>query len=132
MCLKTKNPTIKIAKKDIYVFKDCYIRDENTCTPEFYGYDYVKNELTLRVVLSLIDDGKFYRVEAGYHSYNIPNAVTNTVFKIPKGTEYVNGWYNGRKFLANRVSSNIIYLGEKKYTKTQRFLIKLGLLKVTI
>ncbi len=50
----------------------------------------------------------FHTVNRGYHSYN---RFHHGLFIIPKGTKYIDGWFNDCKGIKNRVSSNIVYIG---------------------
>lgn len=127
MCLTTGNAKIRVAEKDIYVYKECRSVTAESCTPEFYIVtEYRTGVPTDKIALNPKPtwDGKF-KVEKGYHSYNSPRKATNTVFKIPKGTQYISGWYNGSMFIRNRVSASIEYVGPKKFSFLQRLFMKL-------
>jgi len=113
MCLTTKNPKIQVAEKDIYVYKECTGVTKEKCYPEwFLRTTYIAGEQNEKVALStrVNLDGN-YEVEKGYHSYNTPKSGTNTLFKIPKGTQYISGWYNNNPLKRNRVSATIEYVG---------------------
>lgn len=128
MCLTTKNPTIKVAKKDILVYKECSGVTTESCTAETLHFLYNANKDSPAVRLkpySGIRGG--YEVHEGYHSYNRPRLSTNALFVIPKGASYISGNYNGNPFIRNRVSSTIKYIGPKKSSFIQVVLSRLGI-----
>ncbi len=128
MCLTTNDPTLKVAEQDITVYKrvNRYKVQNNNRTlwekilgknkiitvveAESHSFQYHIDEKCPTVELSPFrtfgDDDEF-EVEAGYHSYVDMNGC-NSVFIIPKGTRYIDGWYNDSKSIANRVSETII------------------------
>lgn len=123
MCLTTRNPEIKVAEKDITVYKDgCLYKDGLTFEVGHSNYEYEINKDQEPVVLTPIDqhDGTF-TVEEGYHSHArtrgaFSHSECNGKFVIPKGTKYIHGWYNDRSSIPNYVSENIVYVGPTKPT----------------
>lgn len=129
MCLVTTDPTIKIATEDITVYK--YIRfiskkierkgimrifGKKTvpCFLSLYmGYEYELNVRQRYVNLSpILDVGKGrFELYQGYHSYvtNVNDGDANSVFIIPKGTEYIEGFFNDD---ISYISSTIIFKGK--------------------
>lgn len=145
MCLQTKDPSIKVAKNDMNVYKTCLISD-NIAHPShanmhgfFYILDIEAETLHLnpneglvwnKAANTAVPSG-IYGVNEGYHSYNVPSSKTNALFVIPRGASYIDGTFNGEKGIRNlnRVSSSIIFKGFKRYSKFQRLLIRLKLAK---
>lgn len=119
MCLTTDNPTVKVAKKNIIVFKGGYYGVDSLRT-DLKHYTYYKMENNPNVPLVPVAEkkytcGHYHPVETGYHivnrGYHSYNRFHHALFIIPKGTEYIDGWYNDSKSTPNRVSSNIVYIG---------------------
>lgn len=117
MCLTTKDATIKVAKRPIVVFKK--LDKDRTA---LVGYKYGIRQEEPPVKLGIEQIGSFHQVNEGYHSYNrfinyggyeCRYNRTNYVFIIPKGAEYVTGWYNNVDYIPNRVSTKIICAGKK-------------------
>lgn len=112
MCLTTNDPTIKIAKENIIVFKTGDYSRHSIMSPRGYRYYKMKNnpyvQLIPTVELRINTPTILHIVDEGYHSYN---HFHHALFVIPKGARYINGWFNGNKGTKNRVSSNIIYIG---------------------
>jgi len=126
MCLRTYNPEIKITDRDIRVYKTLFITKEKYY-PNFlykllgiaferklyfsestnYKYEIGKTNKEVKLNLSRIFDN-IWVVNEGYHSDVRPYG-SNATFIIPKGSEYIEGWYNTNTSRKNYVSSNIIF-----------------------
>lgn len=125
MCLETKDPTIKIADRDIEVYK-CLIYPKVNLLKKILSptksrpysdvwtiYPYIKNKRQPIVELKVqnIEDD-FYRVHKGYHSHVNIEASCNSIFIIPKGAKYIEGFNNGDEDIPDYVSETIIYKGK--------------------
>lgn len=124
MCLSTNDPIIKIAEKSIVVYKHVTKKSYTTCSSHTKGYVYKLFrkcpiiDLHLRYqyypfITPLSSYSPRYRVYDGYHSFNEDNYMSNCVFIIPKGSKYIDGWFNDFSYELNRVSETIIYMGMK-------------------
>lgn len=130
MCLTTRDPEIKIATQDIIVYKELTVmkthKERNWLDKLFgtkryqtehrsdRGYEYKIGkinptvELLPRVMWSS-DEGDISEVEQGYHSDIEQQEDSNAIFVIPKGTKYIEGWYNDDTDRPNIVSETIIF-----------------------
>lgn len=126
MCLTTKDPTIKIAEEDIKVYKNLeyprvpfFKRLFNLTLAYPYAnvwtrHTYQKGVVQPNVPLEPIDEGdNEFTVHQGYHSYVEPCAL-NSLFIIPKGTKYIEGWNNCNENSKNYVSETIIFAKKLK------------------
>lgn len=131
MCLTTNDPTIKVATEDIFVFKECSEIDKNYAKVSVAKEDftYEAGKATEKVHLKPIEYIGYFEVNEGYHSHNFPTKYADGLFVIPKGTEYIDGWFNSTPSLLNRVSSSLIFVKPKRYGVIGRYLIKIGLKK---
>lgn len=116
MCLRTNDATVHVAKKNIIVFKQLIPGNRSA----IQDYPYTKNELNREEELEPIEDWPIedwddsvskFRVNSGYHSRNACDFFYTSLFIIPKGTQYIEGFFNNSKVERNRVSSNIVYIG---------------------
>lgn len=109
MCL-TNASEIKTAKKNILVYKEL---DYFRFSPD-YSYEYTKGLQKNKIEISI---NKYQEVHEGYHTFNNTEYIDpfmQNICIIPKGTKYVEGNYNSRIYIKNRVSENLYYVG--KYT----------------
>lgn len=122
MCLTTKDPAIKIAEQDIKVYKHLEYpkvkflkRLFNPSLAYPYSsvwskYVYKKGETQPAVTLNPVQDNyEEFRVHQGYHSHATPEK-SNSLFIIPKGTKYIEGWNNGNEEIKNYVSETIVFV----------------------
>lgn len=128
MCLTTNDPTIKVAEQDITVYKMLYPAEVPNPNRNFFqrlfglskfvdGWQaesgnchYTIGEVNPTVELYPYGySSGNSSVDQGYHSDAVPNAYSNAVFVIPKGTKYIAGWYNTTRDRANYVSETIIF-----------------------
>lgn len=133
MCLTTKDPTIKIAEKDITVYKILdkkKVKRKGFFNRLFNGkyritYEAINNnyEYTIGTLNPIVEIKPFggdafldFAVEEGYRSYvhetgrGRQNA--NAIFVIPKGTKYIQGYCNNDTNIPNYVSETIIFVKE--------------------
>ena len=126
MCLRTYNPEIKIADRDIRVYKTLCVVNQKYY-PNFlckllgiafkrkvyfsesanYKYEIGKTNNRIKLDPCRIWDN-LWVVNEGYHSDVRPHC-SNATFIIPKGSEYIEGWYNDDTSRKNYVSSKIIF-----------------------
>lgn len=112
MCLTVNTFEIKTAEKDIVVYKNL---NNGESSMQRFTYKRFKHNFNIPIKLESTRFG-VPRVNQGYHSFLTPQAYsynsesTNSVFIIPKGTQYVEGFYNTTS-IPNYVSSDIIYIG---------------------
>lgn len=103
MCLRTKDPTIKVAQEDIKVYKWLtWPRNEffkrlmfsplRGYSAVVARYPYIRNVKQPLVEINPIPLLSYdqHVVNEGYHSY-ITKDNANAVFIIPKGTKYIEG-----------------------------------------
>lgn len=127
MCLITRDATIKIAEKDMYVYKQLEIIPSTLKRKGILGvlgfkkkhfyslvnfYKYEKHVLQPYVQLrpyQYYSNPEKYEVNQGYHSDAGSVKGSNAVFVIPKGTKYIQGYYNNDKSRVNYVSETIIF-----------------------
>ena len=140
MCLKTNNPIIKVAKKPIFCFKAGRFEDDNCNILGGFSRDvsYEKGYVSPEEDITFEDDemSEFfsYRVEQGYHSFNAFRHMRKEmkyldvgIFAIPRGVNYIDGYYNNNPKYLNRVSSQIVYVCPATFWNRVKLL--LGLLK---
>lgn len=119
MCLTTLNPEIKVADRDIKVYKELDFPSRNLTTLLFgtkkgkalyNSHTYEKGELQPieRLYVDIGRSGK-WTVHLGYHSDKEKQHRSNALFIIPKGTKYVQGWFNDDTDRENYVSETIIF-----------------------
>lgn len=119
MCLTTSNPEVKVAQEDIEVYKSIVFSRNGFFGRLFNrrrgrsgltGHLYRRGEIQMNVRLYArpIRSGS-YRVDEGYHSDVKRIYSSNALFVIPKGTKYIEGWYNDTTDRKNYVSETIIF-----------------------
>jgi len=134
MCLNTKDVTVKVAENDILVYKEVMIykkvkknRNRNLFQKLFglnkfvnmyssagTGYEYEIGKINPTEELRpypLWNGLDTYYVEAGYHSDTKRRADSNALFVIPKGTKYIEGWFNDNEARPNLISETIVFKG---------------------
>lgn len=133
MCLTTKDPTIKIAQEDIIVYKTLakveLRRTDRTWLQKLFGTNKYRIALmsevyrTFEYKIGELCPQQFLDPLPVYHVPNYPNAcivergyhsdvdrlyTSNAIFIIPKGTKYIEGYFNDQPSRANYVSETII------------------------
>jgi hypothetical protein len=129
MCLKTNHPELKVADRDIVVYKRVvtyHVRNPNQKwfeklfglrkyitkhTALVNNYEYRVGASNPKVELRAWPIGvepSTYEVEKGYHSDTSLRDEHNAIFVIPKGTNYIEGWYNDEPERENLVSETIV------------------------
>lgn len=127
MCLTTDNPTVKVAEQDIKVYKSLYFHEQRVRSKNFFkrlfgmkdvivtpksgvqNFKYMTGALQPSVELQSYPDGNRHEYHRGYHSDADIRSESNALFVIPKGTKYVEGWFN-----QNYVSETIVYVKRLK------------------
>jgi len=145
MCLTTKDPIIKLAKKPIFCFKAGRFEDDNPDIIKGFslGVDYVRGNVSPHVEIHIEEEDprdadlilrENYTVEEGYHSFNKFRHIRKEmkyldvgIFAIPKGANYFDGYFNNNPKYLNRVSSQIVYVCPATFWNRVKLL--LGLLK---
>lgn len=122
MCLTTNDPTLKTAQENMVVYK--LIEGNRRSIHNNYKYVVGKSNPTILLIGYLpYSNSEVYKFDDGYHSSPYPDITgdgpSNSVFVIPKGASYVEG-YNNNSSQKNYVSSTIIYVGMTE-TNWQRF-----------
>lgn len=133
MCLTTKDPTIKVAERDIEVYKSLLFpkvsflkrlfnpKSASPISTVWGAYTYHKGQVQPKVEIKsyerkdMFDTETIYVVHEGYHSHATPYILgyeCNAKFIIPKGAKYIEGWNNDDKHMKNYVSETIVYVGK--------------------
>ena len=122
MCMRTKDAIFKIAEKDII----CYKRGYPTViglgfSPIARGsflYTLLNKTKIVKIDPCYNSYYKEYRIDEGYHSANTFVSLNNFsrngdigIFVIPKGTKYIDGFFDGNRYCPNRVSESLIFFG---------------------
>lgn len=126
MCLTTDNPEIRIATEDIYVFKMVHFAKRSFWEWLFRkplranavhrsDHLYIQGVIqpTVEVKPAYQEDGGYTEVRKGYHSHVYHKLwESNALFMIPKGTKYMQGYFNGDTARHNYVSESIVFVGK--------------------
>ena len=125
MCLRTKKLVIKLSKKDIYCIKACSRAPiDNTIGPFSGGTIYTVGETSNYESFGVTNRSNSIEVDEGYHTFNsfkqaekvFGKSYSYGLFIIPKGTLYIDGYFNNEKY-KNRVSNYIRYISPYKPKK---------------
>lgn len=120
MCLTTMHPEIKIADRDIKVYKNLVYYGQGWLTRLFRGtrrgtawimsHEYERGvpQPIVKLEPRAVSNGKWV-IEEGYHSDKERIHGTNALFIIPKGAAYIEGWNNDDVSRKNYVSETIIF-----------------------
>ena len=88
MCTITREkPILRVAEKDIEVYKLCIKEGGDIVSSYHFGKKYVKNELYYTDLSPFVSERGFYRSSEGFYSYQ-DSRYGNCKFIIPKGAKY--------------------------------------------